>query len=168
VESGNVIRYEAFLRHSQGHFLIFEVTMAAVRDERGNLTGYLSFCRELTEERQAQRELLRSQSLLQTIMDTAPVNILILGATGNIAAANKALERSLGYVVTELIGEQAADLAVDPGRLSAAFARTIATGEPQQLVLQLRDPQGQAHDHQVFTALMRRHHHRPLRAPGGA
>jgi len=155
VDSGNVIRYEAFLRHSQGHFIIFEVTMAAVRDERGNLTGYLSFCRELTEERQAQRELLRSKALLQTIMDTAPVNILILGATGNIAAANKALERSLGYMVTELIGEQAADLAVDPARLSAAFARTIATGEPQQLVLQFRDPQGQAHDHQVFTALIR-------------
>jgi PAS domain S-box-containing protein len=161
-----VIRYEAFLRHSQGHFLIFEVTMAPVRDDSGRLTGYLSFCRELTEDRQAQRELLRTKSLLQTIMDTAPLNVLILGATGNIVTVNRSAEASLGYLRTQasgrtqasagqLIGERAAELTPEPEKLEQALQYTLESGEHQQFTLKLRDSRGGTLEHQVFTAPMR-------------
>ena len=148
------IQYEAFLRHAEGHFLIFEVTMAAVHDEDGELTGYLSFCHELTEERQAQRELLRAKSLLQTIMDTAPVNILIVGAAGNIVSANNNIGRSLGYMVQGLIGEQAAMLTTEPEKLREVFERTLETGEPQQAMLEVVSADGETQAHQAFTALM--------------
>jgi len=149
------IQYEAFLRHAEGHFLIFEITMAAVRDEEGALIGYLSFCHELTEERQAQRELLRTKSLLQTVMDTAPVNILIVGATGNIVSANNSVERSLGYVVSGLIGEQASVLTTQPERLRGIFEQTLETGEPQQAMLEMLSADGVTQAHQLFTSLMR-------------
>ena len=158
----HVIHYEAFLRHRQGHFLIFEVTTAAVYTE-GTLTGYLSFCHELTEQRDARREILRTRSLLQAIMETAPVNIFIIGPTGNISAASGNVERSLGYSPDALIGTPVANLVrnprflTDPGplrKLESLLERTRLTGEPQQFILELIDASGRAENRQIFTARM--------------
>jgi signal transduction histidine kinase/PAS domain-containing protein len=158
----HVIHYEAFLRHRQGHFLIFEVTTAAVYTE-GALTGYLSFCHELTEQRDAQREILRTRALLQAIMETAPVNIFIIGPTGNISAASGNVERSLGYSPDALIGTPVADLVRNPRfltgpgplrKLESLLERTRLTGEPQQFILELIDASGRAENRQIFTARM--------------
>ena len=88
------------------HYNIF-----AVRDAAGDLLGYGTVTRDLTEEHRNRESLRASEASLRAVLDTVPVGILFAEApSGRIVGGNRRLEEILGHPVlpssdTESYGE---------------------------------------------------------------
>lgn len=83
-----------------------DVTITAVKDENGNLRGFLKVVRDLTERRQAEEQLRRSNEffnlMVAAVKDYA---IFLLDTNGKILTWNAGAERFKGYKSHEIIGQ---------------------------------------------------------------
>ena len=81
------------------------VIIDPIRDDNGKLVGFAKVTRDLTERRQAEAELRKSQEqfrlLVQGVTDYA---IYLLSPEGNITSWNAGAQRIKGYAPEEVIG----------------------------------------------------------------
>jgi PAS domain S-box-containing protein len=81
------------------------VVITALRDETGTLVGFAKVTRDLSERREAEDELRRSEErfrlLVQGVKDYA---IFMLDPSGHIASWNEGAQRAKGYTAQEIIG----------------------------------------------------------------
>jgi PAS domain S-box-containing protein len=82
------------------------VVLDAIRDERGELIGFVKVTRDITERQQAHQELLDSERryrrLIEAVVDYA---IFQLDPAGQVATWNPGAERIKGYAPSEIIGQ---------------------------------------------------------------
>jgi PAS domain S-box-containing protein len=82
-----------------------DVVISAVRDDEGQLTGFVKVTRDLTRRRAAEEALRHSEEqlrlMLESIRDHA---IFLLDPAGVITSWNAAAERLKGYAPQEIIG----------------------------------------------------------------
>jgi PAS domain S-box-containing protein len=81
------------------------VVISAVRNKQGELTGFAKVTRDLSERREAEETLRRSEErfrlLVQSVKDYA---ILMLDAEGRVSTWNEGAERIKGYTTDEILG----------------------------------------------------------------
>ena len=87
------------------------VAITAMRDETGNLTGFVVLIRDLTDQRNTEKELRRSGERFQRAVESAPNAMVMVNRSGRIETMNlqaecafairralpAALQRSRGY-----------------------------------------------------------------------
>ena len=82
------------------------VVIEAIRSTSGELIGFAKITRDLTDRRQAEEALRKSEEqfrvLVQSVTDYA---IYMLDPDGRIASWNAGAQRIKGYLATEIIGE---------------------------------------------------------------
>jgi len=82
------------------------MVIEAIRESGGELLGFAEIARDLTEQRQAQESLRRSEEqfrlLVQSVTDYA---IYMLDVNGNITSWNLGAQRIKGYLPDEIIGQ---------------------------------------------------------------
>jgi PAS domain S-box-containing protein len=108
------------------------VIIDPVRTPDGRFVGYAKITRDLTERRQAEIDLKRSEEqfrlLVQGVIDYA---IYMLDPEGKVISWNAGAQRIKGYSAEEIIGEHFSRFFTEEDRLS---------GEPQRaLVIAMRD-----------------------------
>jgi PAS domain S-box-containing protein len=106
------------------------VVIDPVRDANGELVGFAKITRDLSERREAQETLKRSEEqfrlLVQSVTDYA---IFMLDPEGNVTSWNAGAHRIKGYAPAEIIGEHFsrfytdADRANDEPRIALETAR---------------------------------------------
>jgi rsbT co-antagonist protein RsbR len=73
-----------------------DVTITALRGEKGELTGYGKVVRDATEQRQA---------IFRELMESAPDPMVVTDARGRITVVNSQVERMFGYSANELVDQ---------------------------------------------------------------
>ncbi|MBI4498793.1 MAG: PAS domain S-box protein [Chloroflexi bacterium] len=74
------------------------LTVTAMRDHRGAITGFLGIANDITERRTA-------EARFRQLLEAAPDAIVVVGADGRITVVNSQAERLFGYAREELLGQ---------------------------------------------------------------
>lgn len=77
-------------RRKDGTRYLADLTIAPVVDADGETTHYLGMHRDVTELHRLQQELENQKSLVESVVDSAPVMIALLDSTGNLILDNLA------------------------------------------------------------------------------
>jgi PAS domain S-box-containing protein len=92
------------MRHNSTEFW-GELRMSAVLDAKGNITGIIVVCHDITERKQAEELVHASELKYRNIFRWSPVGIYQTTVEGNIHTANESLARILEYDnADELLG----------------------------------------------------------------
>ncbi len=75
-----------------------------VLDEEGRVKYIVNHYRDITEKKQAEQELRKSEARFRTIFEMAPMGIAMCDLEGRMMVSNAALQSMLGYSEEELLG----------------------------------------------------------------
>ncbi|WP_424016839.1 PAS domain-containing protein [Halorientalis pallida] len=64
------------------------VVITAIRDDDGDLDGFIKITRDMTERREQARRIERERNLFEQVLDAAPVDILVVDADGDVIRTN--------------------------------------------------------------------------------
>ncbi len=92
---------------------LVEVSAQAFPDTAGNVDGYVSFVRDVTERTKAEREVEEKERLYRALFDLSPGGIILTDLEGNILDANAAASTTNGYTSEELLGKNVRMLVPD-------------------------------------------------------
>ena len=81
------------------------VVITAIRDASGNLSGFTKVTRDLTNRRNAEEALRRSEQNLRMLFEFLPDAILVTDRAGKITQVNAQVEKFFGYNRSELLGQ---------------------------------------------------------------
>ncbi len=105
-----------------------------VRDEAGNPLCMQGYILDITERKEREAALRRSDVRTRAMLDAALDAVVSIDRDGAIVEFNAAAERIFGYTRDDAVGRQMADLIVPPALRAAhrsGFDRYLATGEGQ-------------------------------------
>jgi PAS domain S-box-containing protein len=106
------------------------VVIDPIRDPAGNLLGFAKITRDLTERREAQEELRKSEErfrlLVESVTDYA---IFMLDPVGTITSWNSGAARFKGYSAEEIMGENFSRFYSEEDRLAGLPSRALNTAE---------------------------------------
>ncbi|MCU0845548.1 MAG: PAS domain S-box protein [Spirochaetes bacterium] len=107
IEQGRTeTRYETRLRHKDGHYVPMEIRARSLRDPRGKLTGAILTARDITERKQAEDKLRKSEQRMLTIIEGTHALLVSVDADGRFTYANDATAVAVGRESPEaLIGK---------------------------------------------------------------
>jgi PAS domain S-box-containing protein len=108
--AGGFARFETTNISSDGTLVNLDVSIKPVRDEGGRVIMLLPEGRDITERKKAEQERAQLISAIEQASET----VMVLGRDGVILYANPAVERIMGYAVSELIGRKAYSFAGAP------------------------------------------------------
>jgi PAS domain S-box-containing protein len=98
-------REEGWRVRKDGTLFWASVLISALRDPGGQVTGFLKITRDLTERREAEEALRRSEErfrlLVESVQDYA---IFMLDERGYVASWNAGAQRIKGYTAGEIVG----------------------------------------------------------------
>jgi len=92
-----------YVRKNGSRFPVL-LSVAALRDADGAITGYLGVASDLTARKAAEEARLRSEARYRTVVEMLGEGIVVEDASGRVADANPAAERILGVEREAFVG----------------------------------------------------------------
>lgn len=122
--------------HKDGRLVVLETNGIPIYDKDGNFQGYRGIDRDITERKQADEKLRKSESNYHTIFDSAYDAIFIHDIeSGEILDANKRMSEMFGYTLDEVKQININDLSSGEYPYTQAEAlrllEKVAKGQPQ-------------------------------------
>lgn len=127
-------------------------------NDLGEITGFLSTVSDITERKESQIKLTRSEDLYRTLVETSPDGITMTDLDGNIIEMSPRIIEMFGYDnARELIGKSSLDLIVRPERLKAIsqMMRGIQSGKTEAREYKMLRKDGSTFYGEINTALIR-------------
>ncbi len=110
VLEGQTVRSEGrSLTQLDGRVRIFDNTKLPLRNARGEIYGVLGFARDVTEQRNAERELRSREERYRLLVDNAPVPLYVHDGE-RLLFANRACGKLMGYELENLVGRPLTDI----------------------------------------------------------
>lgn len=92
-------------RHSDGRWRWMHDESVLVRDEDGEPLEIAGAWLDVTEHRESEASLAREKAFSDSLIETAPTVVLLLGPDGRIMDINPYMERLSGYSAEEVVGK---------------------------------------------------------------
>ena len=123
---------ELELKCKDGSTVWAEMSVTPLRDDDGRVVGILGVARDITERRQVEEALSRSEERYRTIMADAEDAYFEVDLAGNITFADGSTCHHLGYAGDQLVGVnfKAFTAEEDVETVYQAFNQVYRTGEP--------------------------------------
>ena len=102
-----------YIRKDGSRFPVM-LSVTAIRDADGEITGFLGVGSDITERKTAETSLQESEARTRAIVDTAVDAIITIEEDGSIASFNTAAERLFGYQREEVVGKNVNMLMPEP------------------------------------------------------
>jgi nitrogen fixation negative regulator NifL len=99
--SGNVWRGEMINRRKDGSVYSEEMTIAPVRDERGEVTHFIAVKQDVTGRQQTERALRESEELFRSLSASSPLGIFLTDTRGLFTYINPRCRQILGCSLIE-------------------------------------------------------------------
>jgi PAS domain S-box-containing protein len=131
IREKRIVRWEETSDYPTGR-LTGEVSVAPVFDDAGNCTHLVGAVHDITDRKQAEDALRRSEARKAAILDSALDCIITMDADGRVVDFNPAAERTFRYRYAEVVGKPLVGLIIPPDLRQAhrdGLARYRATGE---------------------------------------
>lgn len=127
-------KHEGWRVRKDGSRFWGDVVISAVRDGDGKLLGFVKVTRDMTERRNADEALRRSNFALQSIFDAAPVALLSFDLNGHITSWSAGAERMFGWSEAESMGRIIPIVAPDDLTDFMEMTARVAQSGPEELV----------------------------------
>lgn len=132
VKEQGFVKLETHHRHKDGTLIPVEVTSNYLAfDDKEFLCA---FVRNITERKQAEKEMYEQQALLQGILDNAPFGLFAVDRAGHYIMCSRVAAANIGLTPEQVLGET--DYAILPQAVADAnaekFQRILDTGNFQE------------------------------------
>ena len=114
----------------------------ALKDDPGKVVGLFGTAQDVTERKQAEEALQKTNARLQAILDASPIPIIGVTADGRIESWNAAAERVFGWSATEAIGHLCPGVPHEELEDYLAMVRRAMRGEPSLGLVRYRRKNG--------------------------
>lgn len=124
---GEMIQY-----NKDGKPIYIEIAAAALRNGDGQITGYVSVNRDITDRKRMEEALKENEEKYRLYFENVSDVIYFLDADFRLLSISPTVEKILGYKPEELIGKQVQDMNIlAPEYLQAAFSNgmRVMSGE---------------------------------------
>ena len=105
-KEGGITNWESYFLCKDKRIVPVEVNTALLYNEKGEVIGSIGINRDVTERKQAEKEIKEAKEFLENIFRTSVDGIMVTDHEGSITMVNEAIERMLGYTKNELIGKR--------------------------------------------------------------
>lgn len=135
----NVLRLETRVGHKAGHWVTLQAAFSILFDGAGAAAGIVLNARDITEQKQADEEIRRSQERLRSIMDNLPAAVFLKDEAGRYQVVNRTFEEWYGLEGGQAAGKVPSDFfSAEEASLYAAHDQAVlesgATIEEQRRV----------------------------------
>lgn len=144
------VRVEILNRAKDGSSYWVETEVQPIRDDRGELQGFMEIALDITDRKRAEASLRASEDLMRIVTDNIPGRVSYWDSEERCRFANRMYYESFGKEPTEVLGRTTLEV-FGPGRHEALRERIDAAlrGEEQQFELQETDAFGRDRTMQV-------------------
>jgi PAS domain S-box-containing protein len=104
------VEQEGWRQRKDGSRFWASVTLTALYDESGELTGFGKLTRNVTERRGAEEALQRSRNMFEQLFENAPDAVVVVDNRGMIRKVNQQAEELFGYPRQEMLGKRVESL----------------------------------------------------------
>ena len=105
LQRGQVVKhYETQRCRKDGSIVAISLTVSPLQDAHGIFVGASAIARDITERKQGEEALRRSEERFRTLLETAPSAILVVDEAGQIVLVNAWVESMFGFARHELVG----------------------------------------------------------------
>lgn len=135
------VRFEIEVQPKQGEPIPCEDHMGVLPYEGDSFEGSVGILRDITERKEREQKLCRTNTVLRTIVESLPMGVLVEDAERDVLMANDMLGETFGMPIDggELTGhdcatmaEELKDLFVDPERFIKVISERLEQREPVQ------------------------------------
>ena len=134
---GKVTNYELTARRPDGRETVVSYNASTFDDESGRLQGVFAAARDVTQQKELERQLREQQVYLRGLIEASVDGLVTVDPDGFITDVNETMCRMAGYDRNALVGTAFADYFTDPERARAGVAQTFAEGAVQEYALTL-------------------------------
>ena len=111
------------------------VTISPIYDEQGRITQILEASRDVTQRVRLEREVERSKTLFEKVIESTVDGIVMVDPKGNVLIFNEGMERLTGYSAEEIInkGHLSSFYDIDTAKKNMIKMRSDDFGPPGKL-----------------------------------
>jgi PAS domain S-box-containing protein len=124
------------------------LSVTALRDESGRITGFVGLTYDLTERKQAEEALREGEAFLNTLLNAIPIPVFYKDRDGRYLGFNRAYETFFGTTRDRLIGKTVFD--ISPRELAESYRakdnELFESGGVQQYESQVKNTHGVLRD----------------------
>jgi len=143
-EYDTITRFESPVYRKNGTIIWISENCRAIRDNTGKLLYYEGTVEDITQRRQVEESLSKSEALYHSLVETLPQNIFRKTPDGKFTFGNRQFCKTLGRSLEEIVGKT--DFDFFPKELAEKYQkddrRVLATGKPYDSVEEHRPPGG--------------------------
>jgi PAS domain S-box-containing protein len=122
---------EGWRLRKDGSWFWANVIITALRDDAGDLRGFIKLTRDLTERLLAEEAAQRGRETFRRVIEAAPNAIVAIDRQGRIVMVNAQTERVFGYDRAELLGKAVEILVPERFRQGHPALRSTFFDKPQ-------------------------------------